>query len=272
NYNSSLTDELKAEYKAANKCYNCGGEGHFARNCPRKSNGKGSSSKPPGLKSHSIRIDLDEVDRLREEALAETTEGLFLGALRVEEEDDDDIPDLQSVSDSECDQEDDDDVPDMESVSDNHESEYCDNEDHYPVFDYDRRTLFMDERGVAHFRVPGPDEDPDDLDDVCEPVALTDPVDLGADQYDFTINYGEERIDILEKEERNRGRPDRLGSPAARKLEYLLESMQPYPGDPSNCMQYKGQRFMSYDISDTQVCLYDMVRTEDHVLEKEDIL
>ncbi|KAG6825453.1 hypothetical protein H0H93_000685, partial [Arthromyces matolae] len=74
---NKLTREQEDEYRASNKCFNCGEPGHMSRNCPRGRTAKASSSgKPPGLRSYSVRVNLDETERLREEALASTTQGL----------------------------------------------------------------------------------------------------------------------------------------------------------------------------------------------------
>ncbi|KAG6845276.1 hypothetical protein H0H93_016140, partial [Arthromyces matolae] len=42
--------------------------------------------------------------------------------------------------------------------------------------------------------------------------------------------------------------------------------MAPYPGDPSNILQYKGERFYSYEIEGGNVCLWDMALQRDFVL------
>ena len=39
----------------------------------------------------------------------------------------------------------------------------------------------------------------------------------------------------------------------------MLESIQPYPGDPSNVLQYRGRKFHSYEIAGGNLCLWDLV-------------
>ncbi|KAG6806825.1 hypothetical protein H0H92_009929, partial [Tricholoma furcatifolium] len=66
---NKLTKEEEAEYRAANKCFNCGRVGHMSRNCPDRTHAKSNTpGKPPGMQSNSIRIDLQEMERLRDEA------------------------------------------------------------------------------------------------------------------------------------------------------------------------------------------------------------
>ncbi|KAG6863047.1 hypothetical protein C0993_000422 [Termitomyces sp. T159_Od127] len=47
--------------------------------------------------------------------------------------------------------------------------------------------------------------------------------------------------------------------------------MQPYPGDPENYLQYKGRRFVAYDISDHEMTLWDQVLGTDFIISIDDL-
>ena len=53
---------------------------------------------------------------------------------------------------------------------------------------------------------------------------------------------------------------------AACKLDYLLESMQPYPGNPSNVLQYKGHRFFSCEIVGGNLCLWHLALEREMII------
>ncbi|KAH0580725.1 hypothetical protein H2248_002212 [Termitomyces sp. 'cryptogamus'] len=89
--------------------------------------------------------------------------------------------------------------------------------------------------------------------------------------YDVEIRGGQVKLWQLWEAEKARGAPEILGSATARKLEYMLELMQPYPGDPSNCLHYKGQRFVAFDISPYEMSLWDQVRGTDFIIPIMDI-
>ncbi|KAG6894386.1 hypothetical protein C0993_011670 [Termitomyces sp. T159_Od127] len=51
-----------------------------------------------------------------------------------------------------------------------------------------------------------------------------------------------------------------LGHGIAQKAEYLLEVLQPYPGDPANVLQSRGRRFLAHVMTDEQeVLIHDRV-------------
>lgn len=54
--------------------------------------------------------------------------------------------------------------------------------------------------------------------------------------YPFAVRNSDEKVSLVWREEREFGRPRNLGSAPARKLDFLLELMQPYPGDPANVL------------------------------------
>ncbi|KAG6822031.1 hypothetical protein H0H92_015593, partial [Tricholoma furcatifolium] len=103
----------------------------MSRNCPDKSSARSRApGKPPGLQLNSIRLDLQELDALRDEAKNDGEEtNIFLGMMEVNPEDAEDtedaetesaasefydMPELQSVTDSDVD---DLDYPDNESTT-----------------------------------------------------------------------------------------------------------------------------------------------------------
>ncbi|EMD30706.1 hypothetical protein CERSUDRAFT_101067, partial [Gelatoporia subvermispora B] len=100
---NKLSEQEKARLAAEDRCYKCKEKGHFARNCPQgnqvKSDRKGQ---PPGLTNYNIEPSFESAEHLRD--LAESTArieepGLEANAAGLW----DDMPELQSVSDSEDD-------------------------------------------------------------------------------------------------------------------------------------------------------------------------
>ena len=55
-----LTPEKKAELLTAGKCFKCEEVGHLSRDCPTDNIVKFSGSKPPGVPSYSMEMDLLE--------------------------------------------------------------------------------------------------------------------------------------------------------------------------------------------------------------------
>ncbi|KAL1937481.1 hypothetical protein VTO73DRAFT_13133 [Trametes versicolor] len=113
-----LSEQERAEMRAAGKCFVCRETGHLSRNCPRgsrvQSNSKGHA---PGLTSFNVELDFTDAEQLR--SLAESTQGmdsLELGSMEVENEDftypqfprvgrprSDSVPSLASVALTSCD-------------------------------------------------------------------------------------------------------------------------------------------------------------------------
>ncbi|KAG6822978.1 hypothetical protein H0H92_011842, partial [Tricholoma furcatifolium] len=73
-------------------------------------------------------------------------------------------------------------------------------------------------------------------------IELTRPVGF-RDAYRFPVTSPEHRLDILRNEKLKKGRPKKLGHAPSKLLEYLLEMSAPYPGDPANFLQFRGPRF-----------------------------
>ncbi|KAG6870046.1 hypothetical protein C0995_015565, partial [Termitomyces sp. Mi166 len=77
-----LTKEEEAEYRAQDRCFRCGEVGHMSHNCPQGKTATSSApGKPPGIKSYSVKLDLRDAEQLREEALGDTTEGVYVGMI-----------------------------------------------------------------------------------------------------------------------------------------------------------------------------------------------
>ena len=58
---------------------------------------------------------------------------------------------------------------------------------------------------------------------------------------------------------------ENLGCPLIQQMEYLLEAMRPYPGDP-NWEDREQCRFTVYKISDKRLCILDNVTGNQEVI------
>ncbi|KAG6876585.1 hypothetical protein C0993_002046 [Termitomyces sp. T159_Od127] len=102
--------------------------------------------------------------------------------------------------------------------------------------------------------------DPADDGEYWGEIILGSPKDFGENVYVENMPHAEAKSDRLWKEELVRGRPNQLGSAYIRKIEYLLELKQPYPGDPANCLQFWGRRFVAKEVDTNDVRITDLVR------------
>ncbi|TFY61096.1 hypothetical protein EVJ58_g4727, partial [Rhodofomes roseus] len=98
---TQLTNEERKQLSAEGKCFICRETGHISRNCP-KNTVKGNRTSAPGVPTYNIDIDLGEVNALHD--IAESTariDELELSCMlfEVDDEDLDDLPELQMVSD-----------------------------------------------------------------------------------------------------------------------------------------------------------------------------
>ena len=77
--------------------------------------------------------------------------------------------------------------------------------------------------------------------------------------YEGHIPHSSIRLAIIKIEAEQRGDRWALGSAVARKLEYLLELTQPYPGDLLNILQFRGPRFKAHQKSATEIVVSDQI-------------
>ncbi|KIN96702.1 hypothetical protein M404DRAFT_33044 [Pisolithus tinctorius Marx 270] len=102
-----LSKEEQERHKAEGLCFICHKSGHFSRNCPDRHT-VSTSSKPPGVTSFGVDIDFGDIECQRQLAASVDRDPeisvnfIQTRGPRVQDEEDlpeDDLPDLESVSD-----------------------------------------------------------------------------------------------------------------------------------------------------------------------------
>lgn len=215
-----LSKEQKSALRNANKCFLCEQEGHFACNCPIKGRAKSSNGKPPGVSTFGISIDLEQTEQFRQDSVGKITE-LSAGMIgRVIHLE---IQPKKYDSDKDT-------IPDLQSMS---VSDQEDGMDLSSLDSYDSiEDPYVDNREIL----------------------FSPPIDFEY-TYDFPVESGEDKICLLDVESEF----NHLGDAACNKLEELLESMQPYPGDPVNVLQFHGKQFVETPISHNELLIRDRV-------------
>ena len=268
-----LSVKEEEELCAAGKCFKCKEHGHMARNCPTNNSVKSSSSgKPPGLSSFSLGIDLEETERLRDASLPERS-GLSLGFVNIGgDSDGDDLEYLDPPEESH--------PPGSDTLLDlvKDDSEFDDLLELVPVSDSeDESPSYDDESEISDEQSEWSDSGLSAIDEFIEmenrasaeedaPVPLVLTPSMQFAMYEGHIPHPSVRLAIIEMEAERRGDRWALGSAPSRKLEYLLELTQPYPGDPFNVLQFRGPRFMAHQISKTEVIVSDRVYDTNNIL------
>ena len=92
-------------------------------------------------------------------------------------------------------------------------------------------------------------------------IHVTLPMDF--EEFDGHISNPEICGVILDQYKIRDGEFENVGYAPARKMEYLLELSQPYPGDPANVLQYRGRHFMCYRYTEDDMVIYDQVFSTD---------
>ncbi|KAG6886500.1 hypothetical protein C0992_003704 [Termitomyces sp. T32_za158] len=230
----TLGKEEHKELKAASKCFICKKDGHFSQNCPDKSRQTSKGNKPPGISANSIRfhesVDLEQTKQLRINSLGETTTSLSIGMVKIGKigEYMDDVL-WGYVSEKEYNSEGDT-IPDLQSRVQCHDADTG----------KDKETQECEDLPV--------DDDHEEV--LLGPPAHFDRV------YPAEVEDGEEKILLIEMEE---GPLRRLGHAMARKAEYLLELLQPYPGDLADILQYQERRFIAYIVDEGMLLIHDRI-------------
>ncbi|KAG5333235.1 hypothetical protein C0989_006013 [Termitomyces sp. Mn162] len=170
-------------------------------------------------------LDLREADRLREEALGQTTEGLSVGMVLIE-----------TLSQAAMDQSTQ--PPSQGALG--------------------SESLQCWERGRPPRSKQLRDEG-EDAGDYYDPVELIPPWEFGEDENPIQVSNSEEKLTSVYEEERKFGRPRCLGNALERRLDHDLEWLQPYPGDPENVLQYRGRRFTSTQTEEGSIHTWDAV-------------
>ncbi|KAG6884347.1 hypothetical protein C0992_006486, partial [Termitomyces sp. T32_za158] len=231
-----LSKEQKDELRAENKCFFCKKEGHFARNCQEKGKAKSGSNKPLGVSTFGMQIDLDQTEQLRVASLNETTE-LSIGMMgwidtspdhKEYDSDGDSIPDLQSISDSESEASRDDD-------------------------EMTGTALALVDALWGNYHPSA---------SLTDDIMVAPPATFRSSFW-MTVDNSEERLTLLDTYDKRA----RLGNAVCNKVAELLETMQPYPGDPANVLQFRPQRFVV-----TPVLCGDEILVHDRVFDHFEVL
>ncbi|KAG6895193.1 hypothetical protein C0993_009943 [Termitomyces sp. T159_Od127] len=226
-----LSKEEKDELRETNKCFLCKSEGHFARNCPSKSRAKSSNGKPLDLSAYGIRVNLDQVEQQHVASLNEITKmsiGMIWGDTHSPE-----FP-YQSPWAKELDS-DGDTIPDLQSVSDSEEEEGNELDSLNSVSGDSDASIAQPLLGEEEVTVLPP---------------MTFP-----SMYSLPMECAEDKLRLLDMD----SLWERLGDAVCNKVEEMLESMQPYPGDPANVLQFRGHQFLAAATTFQEILVYNKV-------------